>query len=86
MLTRLRELAAARDTSTMLEATDITTRELAVLQLLARGLSNRAIAIHLSVSFHTVKNHVRNVLRKLGVSTRAEAVERGRHRGWIDFP
>lgn len=53
-------------------------RELAVLRLLATGLSQREIGGELYVSLNTVKTHTRNIFRKLGVSTRGDAVERGR--------
>ncbi|MBP2365441.1 MadR family response regulator transcription factor [Pseudonocardia parietis] len=52
----------------------LTDRELDVLQLLARGLSNRAIGSELFISETTVKFHVGNLMRKLMVSRRAEAV------------
>lgn len=52
----------------------LTERELEVLRLLARGLSNRAIGKELYISETTVKFHVSNVMRKLLVSRRAEAV------------
>jgi two-component system response regulator DevR len=52
----------------------LTERELDVLRLLARGLSNRAIGGELFISETTVKFHVGNLMRKLMVSRRAEAV------------
>lgn len=52
----------------------LTDRELDVLRLLARGLSNRAIGGQLFISETTVKFHVGNLMRKLMVSRRAEAV------------
>ena len=52
----------------------LTDRELGVLRLLARGLSNRAIGAELFISETTVKFHVGNLMRKLMVSRRAEAV------------
>jgi DNA-binding NarL/FixJ family response regulator len=52
----------------------LTERELDVLRLLARGLSNRAIGGELYISETTVKFHVGNLMRKLVVSRRAEAV------------
>ena len=42
-------------------------RELEILQLIAEGWSNRQIADHLYLSPHTVKNHVRNILKKMRV-------------------
>lgn len=51
----------------------LTSRELAVLRLLARGLLNKEIADQLSIGEETVKTHVGNILGKLGVSHRTEA-------------
>lgn len=56
------------------ESRRITERELDVLRLLARGLSNRAIGKQLFISETTAKFHVRNIMRKLQVRRRAEAV------------
>lgn len=53
---------------------ELTKREVAVLELLSEGRSNRNIAEELFVSEHTVRNHLHRAFRKLGVSTRAEAV------------
>ena len=54
----------------------LTPRELEVLRLLARGLTNLAIANALVVREGTVKYHVKNILRKLGATSRADAVAR----------
>ena len=52
----------------------LTPREIEVLEAIADGLTNKAIARRLNISLHTVKFHVESVFRKLGVRTRAEAV------------
>jgi NarL family two-component system response regulator LiaR len=53
---------------------DLTERELEVLTLMVEGLNNTQIAGRLTVSTSTVKSHVSNILSKLGVSSRTEAV------------
>ncbi|MBN2119081.1 MAG: response regulator transcription factor [Anaerolineales bacterium] len=53
---------------------DLTERELEVLALMVEGLSNTQIAGRLTVSSSTIKSHVSNILSKLGVSSRTEAV------------
>jgi DNA-binding NarL/FixJ family response regulator len=60
---------------------ELTDREREVLDLVARGHDNRRIARELFLSDKTVRNHVSNVMGKLGVATRAEAVVRGRNGG-----
>ena len=60
---------------------ELSDRELEVLRLLASRLSQREIAAELYVSFNTVKSHMRAIFRKLGVTSRAEAVARARALG-----
>jgi DNA-binding NarL/FixJ family response regulator len=60
---------------------ELTDREREVLDLVARGLTNAAIARRLVVSDKTVRNHVSNVFAKLHVAGRAEAVARARDAG-----
>jgi DNA-binding NarL/FixJ family response regulator len=55
-------------------APKLTDRELQVLKLVAQGLSNREVAEELFISENTVKNHVRNILEKLHLHSRMEAV------------
>lgn len=62
---------------------DLSERELDVLRLLASDLSQREIGAELFVSFNTVKTHTKTVFRKLGVSSRADAVARGRELGLL---
>jgi DNA-binding NarL/FixJ family response regulator len=59
----------------------LTDREREVLDLVARGLTNSAIAMRLTVAEKTVRNHVSNVFAKLHVDSRAQAVARARDAG-----
>ena len=61
----------------------LTPRELEVLQLMARGLTNRQIGRQLKISEHTVKFHAAAILGKLNARSRAEAVARAIGLGWI---
>jgi two-component system response regulator DevR len=63
---------------------DLTRREREVLNLLADGRSNPAIAAHLVISVHTVRNHVQNVLAKLGAHSKLEAVAVAAREGLLD--
>ncbi len=55
-------------------ASGLTSRELEVVELIERGLSNKEIATELNIEVTTVKNHVHNILEKLKVSRRGDAV------------
>ena len=61
----------------------ITARERAVLLAVARGLKNQEIADDLSVSLNTVEFHMRNLLVKLGASSRADALMRAQRQGLL---
>jgi DNA-binding NarL/FixJ family response regulator len=62
----------------------LTPREIEVLKLLARGLTNPQIARELYISARTVKFHVQHVIEKLGVSDRTEAAYRAAELGLLD--
>lgn len=61
----------------------LTARELQVLRTLAEGLANKEIAARLGISEHTAKFHVTQILAKLGVGSRAQAVAAGIRRGLV---
>jgi ATP/maltotriose-dependent transcriptional regulator MalT len=61
----------------------ITARELEILTLVARGLSNREIATQLFVSENTVKTHCARAFDKLGAARRTQAVQRGKELGLL---
>jgi len=60
---------------------EVTTRELEVLRLLAKGLSNREVGQQLGISENTVRNHVSRILDKLGAADRTQAVLLALERG-----
>lgn len=64
----------------------LTDRELEVLRLVAKGLNNRAIAKELFISENTVKNHIRNILEKLQLHSRMEAVMYAVREKLLDIP
>jgi LuxR family maltose regulon positive regulatory protein len=64
----------------------LSAREREVLQLIAEGLSNQAIAARLYLSLHTVKVHARNIFAKLAVANRTQAIARGRALGIVSQP
>jgi len=73
----------APETSLAATTEVLTGREIEVLQLMARGLTNRQIAGRLKISEHTVKFHAGGVLGKLNARSRTEAVARAAGLGWI---
>ena len=73
--------SSGSDSESMIE--HLTPREREVLELVAEGMSNRAIAERLGNSEHTVKFHVSSLLGKLGAATRAELVAIAIRRGLI---
>ncbi len=83
LFNRLAELALDAECQTMVQLLELTAREVEVLELLAQGLKNREIATRLSLSPHTVKNHVHNLLGKLDAADRVEAVREAFRRGWL---
>ncbi len=74
------------DESTAAKAAGLTERELGILRAVARGLSNQAIGKELWVTEQTVKFHLTNIYRKLGVSNRTEAARHAYQQGLVDSP
>ena len=66
--------------------TPLTARELAVLQELALGHDNEGVAKKLGMAPNTARTHVQNILSKLKVHSKLEAVSRGIREGWIRIP
>jgi DNA-binding NarL/FixJ family response regulator len=74
LLTEFAAMARKDEEKQQMPAPRLTDREMEVLQLVAQGLNNRDIAKELFISENTVKNHVRNILEKLHLHSRMEAV------------
>ncbi|MBV9661161.1 MAG: response regulator transcription factor [Acidimicrobiales bacterium] len=74
LLNEFNSLAKLAEGREQLPAPVLTARELEVLKLVARGMSNKEVADELYISENTVKNHVRNILEKLHLHSRMEAV------------
>ena len=58
-------------------------REMDILHSIARGLSNKQVALELGISHQTVKNHMTSILRKLAVNDRTQAAIYALRKGWI---
>mgnify|MGYP001556236723 FL=1 len=80
-LNRLTVREGKRPAPTLLDP--LSERELGVLKLLADGCSNKEIGVHLEITEGTVKNHMTNVLEKLGALDRTQAALRARELGLI---
>jgi two-component system NarL family response regulator len=74
LLTEFAAMVKRRDERNQVPGPRLTDRELEVLKLVAKGMNNRDIGTELFISENTVKNHVRNILEKLHLHSRMEAV------------
>ena len=74
LLTEFAAMVKRRDERNQVPGPRLTERELEVLKLVAKGMNNRDIGSELFISENTVKNHVRNILEKLHLHSRMEAV------------
>jgi DNA-binding NarL/FixJ family response regulator len=84
LLTEFKQMS--QDSKSQVGAPRLTDRELQVLRMVARGSSNREIAKELFISDNTVKNHVRNILEKLQLHSRMEAVMYAVREKLLDIP
>ncbi len=75
--------AVAAALAAQLPRPDLSAREVQVLELIVRGLANKQIAYTLNIAEHTVKNHVKNILSKLGAQDRTQAATAAIQRGII---
>ena len=76
-------LARCMAPATVADAT-LSPREQEVVRLVAKGLSNKAIAKVLEISFWTVSTHLRRIFNKLGVSSRAEMISKAMQEGLLN--
>src|SRR6266571_6343200 len=86
LLNEFNSMAKQADEKPRLAAPRLTTRELEVLKLVAQGMSNRDVAEALFIAENTVKNHVRNMLEKLQLHSRMEAVVYAMREKLLDVP
>lgn len=83
LVDRLGRLGRRNRRRQAMEALRLTPRQMEVLRLVAQGLGNEQVAERLGLSPYTVKNHVHNILERLGVSDRTEAVAYAYRRRWL---
>jgi DNA-binding NarL/FixJ family response regulator len=83
---RITELSQERSLRARLLETTLTPREKSILELIALGLGNKEIAQRLHISLYTVKNHVHNILDKLKVKYRREAIRLAFETGLLKQP
>ena len=84
VLKSFRELAVEEETSPAKDLySPLSSREVEILDYIARGNSNKEIAKSLKISDQTVKNHITSILKKLSVNDRTAAVVHALKHGWI---
>ena len=79
----LTRMVSAGDSETKATLEELHDRELEVLKLAAKGMTNRSIADELFISERTVQTHFANIFRKSNVGSRTEAVLRALKEGWL---
>ena len=80
------EPVAAPSPVTLPKAPPLTDREKEILRWVAAGLQNKEIAHKLGISLATVRNHIHNILEKLDVHSKLEAVSLAFRQGWVSGP
>jgi len=83
LLNEFATMVKRRDERSQVPGPRLTERELEVLKLVAKGMNNRDIGQELFISENTVKNHVRNILDKLGMRSRHDAVRYAEQAGLV---
>lgn len=79
----LERVSAQPHTGTVAPAAQLTPREIEILRLASKGLSNKDIANQLFLSLRTVKAHLTNIFGKMGCGSRTDAIIRGLKAGYI---
>lgn len=79
----VQQLTSGRPLGAQATVETLTEREVEVLRLAARGMTNKAIGRDLGISDRTVQGHLANIYGKLGVNSRTEAVTEALRQGWI---
>jgi DNA-binding NarL/FixJ family response regulator len=82
----VQQLTSGRPASARSSIEALTDREVEVLRLVAKGLTNKAIGQALDISDRTVQGHLANIYGKLNVGSRTEAVTEAIKQGWITIP
>jgi two-component system, NarL family, response regulator DevR len=79
----LERLRTKKESSSRVSSMPLSERQLKILRLIAEGFSNREIASRVYLSENTVKSHVQEIFRKLGVRNRVEAALTASREGWL---
>jgi NarL family two-component system response regulator LiaR len=77
--------AGGRDSAGTTQTAELSEREMEILRLAARGMSNQDIATKLYLSRRTVQAHLANIFRKMDVGSRTEAVLQALRNGWLNL-
>jgi NarL family two-component system response regulator LiaR len=77
--------ATGRESGDSTQLAELSEREMEILRLAARGLSNQDIAVRLFLSRRTVQAHLANIFRKMDVGSRTEAVLQALRNGWLNL-
>jgi len=80
-----RVVSLTKDTEEDRERGQLSPREIEILRLAARGMSNRDIAVKLELSMRTVKAHLSNIFNKMRCSSRTEAIVKGFREGYVSL-
>jgi len=83
VLEEFRRISKQKVSENLEDIAALTHREQEVIIFVAEGYSDKEIAKKLTLSVHTVKSHIRNILSKLQVNNRHEAAEMARRQGWV---